>query len=173
VGALAVRKAPLDGGVWAFLAVVLLTTPLQAAGEEFLFRGLLLQSLGALGWPALVCAVLDGVLFAVAHLQFAAPLFLDRALLGTVLAFLAVRTGGLESGIAIHAVYNLSALIPAAFLDRVGQTLEPHGVTFVPVLIHAAQLAIIAPWILALARRHVNRPPVTGIPVPPPPSFSG
>ncbi len=155
VAAIAVRKSPVDTGVWAFLAVVVFTTPLQAAGEEFLFRGLLLQSLGALGWPLVLCGTLDGVLFAVAHLQFDPPLLLDRALLGTVLAVLAVKTGGLESGISIHAVYNLSALIPAGFLDRVGQTLEPRAVSFLPLIIHGVQLAIIVPWTLAIARRHL------------------
>ena len=171
-GALAIRKAPLDAGVWLFLVVVLVTTPLQAAGEEFLFRGLLLQSFGAPGWPLLVCGPLDGVLFAVAHLQFDWPLFLDRALLGTVLAFLAGKTAGIESGIAIHSVYNLSALVPEAFLNRVGQTLEPHAVSFLPLVIHAIQLAIIVPWLLALARRHVGATRQLSPPALPPPSFA-
>jgi membrane protease YdiL (CAAX protease family) len=156
-GAIAVRKAPLDSGVIAFVVVVLFTTPLQAAGEEYLFRGLLLQALGALRWPLTVCCCLDGLLFAAAHLQFDPHLFADRALLGVVLAYLAVKTGGLEAGIAIHAVYNLATLIPAGFVDQVDQTLEPHGVTWVPLIVHGVLLAIIVPWILAAARRHTRQ----------------
>ena len=45
-------QATFSGQVLAFIVVVLLTTPLQAAGEEYLFRGFLLQSLGATGLQA-------------------------------------------------------------------------------------------------------------------------
>jgi CAAX protease family protein len=152
-GAITLRKAPIDAGVWAFLAVVLLTTPLQAAGEEYLFRGLLLQGLGALRLPVVVCCALDGLLFAAAHLQFDPQLFADRVLLGVVLSLLAIKTRGLEAGIAIHSIYNLASLIPAGFLDQVDETLNPQGVTWVPVVVHAVLLAILAPWILAAARR--------------------
>jgi CAAX protease family protein len=150
------RKAPMDTGVVAFVTVVLLTTPWQAAGEEYLFRGLLLQALGALRWPLAVCCVVNGVLFAAAHLQFDPPLFADRALLGGALAFLAARTGGLEAGIAIHAIYNVSTLLPAGIVDRVDRTLDPRGVTWVPLIIHAVLLAIIVPWVLAAAGRRAS-----------------
>jgi membrane protease YdiL (CAAX protease family) len=155
-GAIYARQSPLDAGVLAFVVVVLLTTPLQAAGEEYLFRGLLLQALGALRWPLVVCCVVNGVLFAAAHLQFDPPLFADRALLGGVLAFLAARTGGLEAGIAIHSIYNVSTLLPAGILDRVDKTLDPRGVTWVPLIIHAVLLAIIVPWVLAAAGRRTS-----------------
>jgi uncharacterized protein len=155
-GAIYARASPLDAGVLAFVVVVLLTTPLQAAGEEYLFRGLLLQALGALRWPLVVCCVVNGVLFAAAHLQFDPPLFADRALLGGVLAFLAARTGGLEAGIAIHTIYNVSTLLPAGILDRVDKTLDPRGVTWVPFIIHAVLLAIIVPWVLAAAGRRTS-----------------
>lgn len=154
-GALMLRKAPVDAGVWAFLAVVLLTTPLQAAGEEYLFRGVLLQGLGALRLPISVCCGVNGLLFAAAHLQFDAHLFADRVLLGAVLSLLAVKTGGLEAGIALHAVYNLASLIPAGFLDTVDQALDPRGVTWLPVIVHGVLLAIVVPWILGAARRSV------------------
>lgn len=153
VGALSLRKAPVDAGVWAFLAVVLLTTPLQAAGEEYVFRGLLLQALGAVRLPVAVCCGFNGVLFAAAHLQFDPHLFADRVLLGAVLSFLAIKTGGLEAGIAIHTVYNLAALIPSGFLDTVDETLDPHSVTWLPVIVHAVLLALVVPWVLTLARR--------------------
>lgn len=152
-GAIAVRKAPLDVGVVAFLVVVLLTTPLQAAGEEYLFRGLLLQALGAARLPLAVCCGLNGMLFAAAHLQFDAQLFADRALLGAVLAFLVVKTSGLEAAIAIHTVYNLASLIPAGLRARVDETLDPQGVNWLPVIVHAVMLAIVVPWVLAAARR--------------------
>ncbi len=161
-GAIALRKTPIGASVWLFVIVVLLTTPLQAAGEEYLFRGVLLKATGALGWPVVVCCLANGVLFALAHLQFAPELLADRVLLGVVLAFLAVRTQGLEAGIAIHTVYNLAALIPAGFLDRVNQTLNPRGVNWVPVVVHAVLLAIVVPWLLAAASRRVRSLPPLG-----------
>lgn len=157
-GAIALRKSPLDAGVWAFLAVVLLTTPLQAAGEEYLFRGLLLQGLGALRLPVAVVCGLNGLLFATAHLQFDPKLFADRVLLGVVLSFLAIKTGGLEAPIAIHTIYNLASLIPAGFLDTVDETLNPRGVTWVPLIVHAVLLAILVPWVLVAARRRTSVP---------------
>jgi membrane protease YdiL (CAAX protease family) len=163
IGAAVQRGSPPGWGVVWFLVVVLLTTPLQAAGEESLFRGLILQSLGATRLPTWACCLSSGGLFAVAHLQFAPPLFADRLLLGTVLAFVAVRTGGLEAGIAIHAVKNIAVLVPAGLLGSVGDALDPHGVTWVPLLVDAVLLALAVPWILAVSSRSVRSSP----PLPP------
>jgi CAAX protease family protein len=150
------RDTPVDRQVVAFLVVVVLTTPLQAAGEEYLFRGLLLQSLGATRLPTWVCCVLSGALFATAHLQFDPPLFADRFLLGVVLAWLTIRTGGLEAGIAIHLAKNMSALIPAALLDEVSDALDPTGVTWVPLVVDIVLLAIVVPWMVVAFRRRMQ-----------------
>ncbi len=152
-GAYMTRDSPLDHEVAAFLVVVVFTTPLQAAGEEYLFRGLLLQGLGATRLPTWVCCIVSGAMFATAHLQFDPPLFADRFLLGVVLAWLAIRTGGLEAGIALHLVKNLAALIPAALLDDVSDALDPSGVTWVPLILDAVLLAIVVPWIVVVFRR--------------------
>lgn len=95
----------------ALLLVVLVMTPFQAAGEEYLFRGWILQNVGA--WfarPAVglvVATVVSTVAFSAAHLS---P---DPWVLGSI-GCLAVagclatwRTGGLEAAIAMHAVNNL------------------------------------------------------------------
>lgn len=152
-GAVATRDEPVTASLWAFLAVVLLTTPLQAAGEEYVFRGLLLQGLGAARLPAAVCCGVSGLLFATAHLQFAPELFADRLLLGTVLAFLAIRTGGLEAGIAIHSVKNIAVLVPTGLLGTVDDALDPEGVSWLPLAVDAVLLAIVVPSVLAAARR--------------------
>jgi uncharacterized protein len=147
------RSSPIDGKVFGFLAVVLLTTPLQAAGEEYLFRGLILQSLGATRMPAWLCIVLSALLFATAHGQFEPPLFADRFVLGVALAWVAIRTGGLEASIAIHAVKNLSVLIPASLLDEIDNALEPTGVNWVPLIVDVVLLAILLPWMFAMCAR--------------------
>jgi uncharacterized protein len=152
-GAYTMRSAPVGVGVLMFLAVVLLTTPLQAAGEEYLFRGLILQGLGAARLPTWACCLASGAIFAAAHLQFAAPLFADRLLLGTVLAWLAIRTGGLEGGIAIHAVKNIAVLVPAGLLDTVSDALDPKGVTWAPLLVDVVLLSFAVPWLVAQSDR--------------------
>jgi membrane protease YdiL (CAAX protease family) len=167
IGAAVDRSTPIDAKVFGFLVVVVLTTPLQAAGEEYLFRGLLLQSLGATRMPGWLCVVISALLFATAHGQFDPPLFADRFVLGIALAWVAIRTGGLEAGIAIHAVKNLSVLIPASLLDEVDSALEPTGVTWIPLIVDVVLLAILLPWMVAMcARRRRDGRLVPGEPQP-------
>ena len=61
-------------GFWAFLAVIVLTSPLQAAAEEIFFRGYLLQALGSLVSRAVVRRgrVVRGVRTAARHPEPAA-----------------------------------------------------------------------------------------------------
>ncbi|MEJ7744842.1 MAG: CPBP family intramembrane glutamic endopeptidase [Nocardioidaceae bacterium] len=143
------------------------------SGEEYLFRGLLLQALGATRLPVWVCCVGSGALFAAAHLQFDAPLFADRLLLGTVLAWLAIRTGGIEAGIAVHAVKNVAVLIPAGLLDDVSDALDPSGVTWLPVIVDAVLLSIAIPWMVAAHRRSGHTSEGRGVPQPSTPPEEG
>jgi uncharacterized protein len=145
--AAASRNRPLTSGVVGLIVVVLLTTPLQAAGEEYLFRGFLLQSLGAARLPTAVCCVVSGGIFAAAHGQFQPALFADRLLLGVVLAWLALRTGGLEAGIAVHALKNVSAFIPAVLLDQTSSVVDPTAVSWVPFGLDVVLLAILVTWL--------------------------
>lgn len=167
-GALADRSHPIDSRTAGLLAVVVLTTPLQAAGEEYLFRGFVLQSLGAARLPTWLCCLVSAALFATAHLQFSPPLFADRLLLGVVLGWLAIRTGGLETGIAIHTAKNISGLIPAVLLGKVSQAVQPSGgITWIPFVVDAVLLSLVSWWVLSLARRRrldvVRRPTPAGL----------
>ncbi len=159
LGITASSQASVDGETVGFLVVVVLTTPLQAAGEEYLFRGYLLQSLGATGLRAPICWVVSGAVFATAHGQFDPPLFADRWLIGVVFAWLATSTGGLEASIALHAVKNVSVLIPAALLDELSTAVDPSDVTWAPLALDAVMLGIAAPWIRSRARRLRLPPP--------------
>ena len=73
--------------------VVLLTTPLQAAGEEYLFRGYLLQAVGSLFGNKWVAIGTTGLLFALAHGAQNFPLFFDRLAFGLIAAWLVTRNG--------------------------------------------------------------------------------
>lgn len=114
-----------SGFIAAMLAVVLLTTPLQAAGEEYFFRGYLSQVIG--GWiPAratggIVAGLVTGVLFALAHGSQDVPTFLSRLAFGLSASVVVWLTGGLEAAIAYHAMNNILLFL---LLLVVGPSLE-------------------------------------------------
>lgn len=102
-----------------FLLVIVVTSPLQAAAEEYFFRGYLLQSLQSvlrLPWAGVVASAL---VFALFHGTQNLPLFLDRFGFGLLAGFLAVRTGGLEAGIAAHVANNIFAFLWAGLTSTI------------------------------------------------------
>jgi uncharacterized protein len=101
---------PVESLGW-LLVVVFLTTPLQSAAEEYVFRGYLSQALA--GWfrreevGAVVAAVLTASLFSLAHAPGDLLTFLDRFAFGLAASATVWLTGGLEAAIVLHAVNNL------------------------------------------------------------------
>ncbi|WP_193610633.1 CPBP family intramembrane glutamic endopeptidase [Nocardioides lijunqiniae] len=114
-----------------FVLVILLLTPLQAAGEEYAFRGYLTQALGgvfrdprvAMG----VAIVVPALLFALAHGVQDPPIFVDRLAFGLVAGTLAILTGGLEAGIAMHVLNNFLAFGGALAYGDMTSALNPTG----------------------------------------------
>ncbi|GAA4407021.1 hypothetical protein GCM10023168_22610 [Fodinibacter luteus] len=102
------------------VAVSLLTTPLQAAGEEIAFRGGLVQSVGS--WfrspvvALLVTTVLSTAAFAAAHGSADPWILVELGSLAAFGCYLAWRTGGLEAVIVIHVVNNLLITVSGALL---------------------------------------------------------
>lgn len=109
-----------------FALVVLFLTPLQAAGEEYAFRGYLTQAFGSFfgTWAAVLGPAL---LFALAHGAQSLPVFFDRFAFGVVAGVLVVRTGGLEAGIAMHVLNNWLAFSFAIAFGDLGSALTPTG----------------------------------------------
>jgi uncharacterized protein len=111
-------SVPPAGQLAGLVAVILLTTPLQSAGEEVGFRGYLTQAVAC--WfrrplaGAVVAAGVTAVLFALAHGVQDPALFLDRLAFGLTASWLVWRTGGLEASVALHVVNNLVALLFSA-----------------------------------------------------------
>ena len=107
---------------WIFLVVILLTSPLQAAAEEFFFRGYLLQSFHTLAprspWFGVVCSA---ALFALFHGTQNIPLFLDRFAFGVMVGVLVVKTGGLEAAIGAHVINNVLAFSYAGLYSTIAQ----------------------------------------------------
>jgi membrane protease YdiL (CAAX protease family) len=94
-----------------FLAALL--TAMAGPGEEFLFRGYLMRTLGTYGPRA--SALLSSIIFALAHMLTGRVNPLDQFALflhGYLFARLAQRTKSLWPGIVIHFVYNaLTSLV--------------------------------------------------------------
>jgi membrane protease YdiL (CAAX protease family) len=96
------------------MAMLLVLVPLQASAEEYVFRGWMLQAVGAFmrnPWPAIL---FQAVLFAAAHGWGTAWGFGGLVVTGTIAGVLAIRTGGLEAYIALHTMNNLVAFGLAA-----------------------------------------------------------
>lgn len=100
-----------------FLPVALLVTPLQAAAEELLFRGYLMQWLGLLNWHPAFPVLVSSLLFMAAHLtnpEVAEDAYLIPLLyflLGLFLAIITVKSNSLELAIGVHAANNLFSVL--------------------------------------------------------------
>lgn len=143
---------------WLALAVViLLTTPLQAAGEEYFFRGWLSQWIGSwLRWrwlAVVVPAVVTGLLFALAHGTQNPWLFADRLVFGLIASLLAWRTGGLECAVALHVANNLLAFGLAIAYDTLEDSLLITEVAPVDGAVSIGVTVVTAAALLWWARR--------------------
>jgi membrane protease YdiL (CAAX protease family) len=138
------------------IAVTLLTSTFQAAGEEYFFRGYLLQAVGALVRSSLVAVLVTTVLFTMAHgiWPWESPaLFLDRFAFGLVAGLLAVRTGGLEAPIAAHAANNVITFIYAALTNSVGDSLGASDAPWSLVAVDVVKFAAFGVIAVLLARK--------------------
>jgi pimeloyl-ACP methyl ester carboxylesterase/membrane protease YdiL (CAAX protease family) len=104
-----------SGSFFSLLAAALLLIPIQAAGEEMLYRGYLTQAFGLHGgfWPALL---VPSLLFALLHFNAAAGLLPLLPYLGIslLLGWVTLRSGGLELAIGFHVIHNLYSLVVVA-----------------------------------------------------------
>ncbi|MCW2795103.1 MAG: Abortive infection protein [Nocardioides sp.] len=136
-----------------FALVVLLLTPLQAAGEEYAFRGYLTQAFGGLFRQRWVAVVAPALLFALAHGAQDAPIFFDRFAFGIVAGVLAITTGGLEAGIAMHVLNNWLAFGLALAYGDMASTLNPSGGTWWSIPVTLTQSLVYLGLALVVARR--------------------
>ena len=160
-----------------FLVVILLLTPLQAAGEEYLFRGYLTQAFGSLVWgrrTSQALAVLGpSLIFALFHgLSQDWPVFFDRFAFGVVAGILVIRTGGLEAPIAMHVLNNFLAFgLALAFGDLTTALNAEGGSSWWTILSTLTQSLVylgLATWVARAMGLVDTGPPVGGTPLPPP-----
>jgi len=101
-----------------FLLPVLVLTPLQAATEELVLRGYLMQALGLLTRRPALIAILSSLAFTALHLwnpeverHGVAIMAANYFVFGMLLSTIALRDGRLELAIGLHAVNNVSLLV--------------------------------------------------------------
>jgi membrane protease YdiL (CAAX protease family) len=147
--------------------IVVLLVPIQAATEEYIYRGVLLQSVGAWVRFAPVTIVISAVLFGFSH-AYDVWGILSVIAMGIGFAYVTIRTGGLEAAIALHTVNNVATFVVTGtgMFGPTGITEDTGGpVSFI------AQIVTIVLWVLAVewfARRNaVERLSRIGIPKPP------
>jgi membrane protease YdiL (CAAX protease family) len=166
-----------DDGSWVgwgrFLVpalVILILVPFQSAAEEFVFRGWLVQAVGAYGpdntdgrpfvrvlkqvfrspWPALV---VSSVAFVLGH-GYTGWAMADIFLFAMTVGWLTVRTGGLETGIALHTVNNLIAFLIPAGLGQLESWSDQGGAPWPVFVLDLPCIALYAASVLWLAKRN-------------------
>jgi membrane protease YdiL (CAAX protease family) len=142
---------PVRGFGWLLLIVVF-TTPLQSAAEEYLFRGYLSQAIA--GWirapraGAVLAALITATLFSLAHVPPDFLTFFDRFAFGLAASAVVWLTGGLEASIVLHAVNNVLVFVLAGALGEAVATDDASGpgllVVGIDVLAMAAYVAFVA-----------------------------
>lgn len=165
------------------LVAILLTTPLQAAGEEYLLRGLGQRAVAS--WlPRLsglaVSTAITAVVFMLLHGAgdpWLNAFYLVFAVIGSVLAW---RTGGIEAAVALHAVNNVVSMTFLPFTDFSDMFNRGPGAGSPVVLLQMAILAGALAVVLWRARirdvtvrsapgasvaREVVQPPASPMPV--------
>ena len=137
------------------IVVILLTTPLQSAGEEFLLRGLATRIVGS--WfprtaGLVAAALISAVVFMSLHLAqdvWLNAFYLLFALLASLLVW---RTGGLEAAVALHVVNNLTSMVTLPFVDFSDMFNRQAGAGDASMLLQFALMAIAGGLVLWRAR---------------------
>ena len=98
---------PVRFTLWGIVLITVLG-PLQCAAEEYLFRGLIMQSLGSWFRLPVLAVVLQAAAFAALH-PYNAVGVATIAFTGLAFGTAAWLTGGLEASCAMHIVNNMAA----------------------------------------------------------------
>lgn len=141
--------------LWIFIVLLLTLVPVQCYAEELVFRGYLMQTIGRwLKHPAFAI-ILPAPLFMIGHTY---DLWGQASVLcmGVAAGFLAWRTGGLESGIALHAVNNIIAMFGG--LMGTGDPFVQQGSTFADfAVVFAIELIYVLAVLWVAKRRKIQR----------------
>jgi len=148
------------------IGLVLLLTPFQAAAEEYVFRGYLLQLVGSWTRFAIIPVLVSVPLFVAGHTYEWWGL-VDVGIFGLTAAVLTIRTGGLEAGIAAHTANNVVLFVfDALGMFSATDDSDAGPADLIPTVISSVMLLVLVEW---AARRYGLQRTRAPIPAPPPP----
>jgi membrane protease YdiL (CAAX protease family) len=136
----------------AYLAVILLTSPIQAAAEEIFFRGYLMQALGSFVAKPWFGVVTSALVFALLHGTQNLALFVNRLAFGLLAGLLVWWVGGLEAGIAAHVLNNLVAFVWAGLTTSIATLRAVQSLTWAQSGIQILAFVLCAGLALLVAR---------------------
>jgi membrane protease YdiL (CAAX protease family) len=139
-------------GYWGFVAVILLTSPLQAAAEEIFFRGYLMQALGSVVARPWFGVVTSALVFALMHGTQNVALFVNRLAFGLLAGVLVWWVGGLEAGIAAHVANNVVAFVWAGLTTSIATLRAKRSLTWVESGVQILGFVLCAVAALLVAR---------------------
>lgn len=144
----------------ALLVVAVLTTPLQAAAEEIIYRGAVMPAMASCVRavrPALVLGLIaSSLLFSLSHASGDPWLVADLFVFGACTVLMAVITGGLEAPIAFHIMNNLIGFCIDAFFTGGGgidTDSSASGGPYMLVFIALNLVALGIVWVVESRRR--------------------
>ncbi len=114
-----------DRSVYGLAALILIPS---AALEELFFRGWLLRQTAAFSRHPAVLILFPAFVFAALHFEASGDAFLMRTLMGIGLAYMTLRTGGIELSAGAHAMNNILFVLliaPAGGVDGSASALPP------------------------------------------------
>ncbi|MBF0689038.1 MAG: CPBP family intramembrane metalloprotease [Cellulomonas sp.] len=136
----------VDDATWPLLVLVVLLVPAQCVAEEVVFRGYLVQTVGAwLRHPAFAI-VLPVPLFVLGH-TYVNLAMVDTAVWALAMGWLVWRTGGLEAAAAAHVVNNVLVFglgsVGLADLDLVDIPLDVLAESTVATLVYVGLVEVL------------------------------
>ncbi len=142
---------------------ILLTTPLQCAGEEYLMRGLEQRLVASyfrvetVGW--VVATIVSSLTFMTLHAAADPWLNLYYFSFGVAASWIGWKSGGLEASVAIHVVNNVLSEAFMPWTDFSGMFNREVGAGDPSVLIQVGVLgaAVVVLWYVARRSRIVTR----------------
>lgn len=102
------------GAYGAVIAISVALVPLQAAAEEYVTRGWLVQTLSSVSGSRWIAAALSCAVFVSLHATLDPWALADLTVFAVALSWLTFRTGGLEAALVLHVVVNMVYTLVAA-----------------------------------------------------------
>ncbi len=106
-------RGPVEFTVLGFIACIIFG-PLQCCGEEFMFRGIALQTIGSWVKKPIIAIALQTLLFTLGH-PYGIYGVIEVALAGLILGYAVYYTKGLEASCAAHIANNMVLFILNGF----------------------------------------------------------